>query len=124
MGKFIDFDKYMAERGQELKTVRIFGRDCDVPQEVPFDYMMTMLKLSAEEQGMTASANIRLLQQMFKQDDYEFITTHPSFKLSDVHALVRKIWLESDDDEADEPDEITEDNLAIEKSGANRRKKA
>ena len=124
MGRYIDYDKYYAEREHETTTVRIFGRDCEVPVELPFDYMMKLIKLSQEEKGASTSENLKLLSQMFKPDDYKHITTNPKFKVSDVHALVRVVWLETPDDDDGEAEEVTEDSLIIEKSGAHQRKKA
>lgn len=124
MGNYVDFDKFLSEREKETKTVKIFGRKCKVLADLPFIYMMKAIALSKEGKRPTATMNLDVLKHMFAPDDFEYISTHFEFTLPAIRAIIEKIWMSDDEEESNEPEEITEDDLAIQNSGIKKPKKA
>ena len=123
--KFVDFDRFLAERERRMTTVRIFGRDCKVPAELPWHYV---LKVDAMLRGGTAvpgEDNLALLRQMFAPEDYDFITRHPEFRASYVWELIARTWLRDEDETPAHQGPVfrTEDDVKIEKTRESASKK-
>ena len=123
--RFVDFDRFLAEREQQMTTVRIFGRDCRVPAELPWHYV---LKLEAMRQGgtrMDGAEHLALLEQMFTPEDHAFITQHPEFRASLVMELIARTWLRAGEDAQEEKGPVfrTEDDVKVEETQAGASKK-
>lgn len=127
MAKIKDFDRFISEREDKRITVRIFGRECNVPRELPWYYMMKVENLirSGGKDGISGQENLALLRQMFDPDDFEYITNHPEFRGSYVWELIAYTWLRDDgaDDKPEGPVFKTEDDLKVEQTQAGASKK-
>ena len=112
--KFVDFDCFLAEReGREI-TVRVFGRDCRVPAELPWHYVLKVDAMLHGGAGIPGADNFALLKQMFRPEDFAFITGHPEFRASYVWELIARIWLRAGEEEkAEAPAFKTEDEVRI-----------
>lgn len=124
-GKIKDFDRFIAEREDKKITVRIFGRECKVPSELPWHYMLKVEGMLNKKLRISGEDNMNLLKQMFAPDDFEFIINNPDFRASYVWELIAYTWLR--DDEADKKDKEpvfrTEDDVKVEKTQAGASKK-
>lgn len=116
----LDFDRFLAEKEQDTKTITIFGRECEVPAELPWYYVMKVERMIRYKKPITGQENINLLRQMFKPDDFQFITHHAKFRASNVWELISFAWLTATKDEAkpSEPVFRTEDEVKIEETRA------
>ena len=123
--KFIDFDRFLAEREQRMTTVHIFGRDCKVPAELPWHYVLKVDAMLHGGPAVPGADNLAILKQMFAPEDYEFITTHPEFRASYVWELIARTWLRAEDDAPANEGPVfrTEDDVKIEKTRGKAAKK-
>ena len=125
MPKFIDFDRFLAERERRMVTVRIFGRDCEAPAELPWHYVLKVDAMLHGGPAIPGEDNLAILKQMFSPEDYEFITGHPEFRASYVWELIARTWLRAQEDEPPKgPVFRTEDEVKIEKTQSGSSKKA
>ena len=51
-----DFDRFMAEREDGRMRLRILGRDCEVPRELPWHYMLKVERTRAGRSKKQRSA--------------------------------------------------------------------
>ena len=116
--KFVDFDRFLAEREKRMTTVRIFGRECRVPAELPWHYVLKVDAMLHGGPAVPGEENLAILKQMFSPEDYEFITGNPEFRASYVWELIARTWLRADGDEPAEKGPVfkTEDEVKIEKT--------
>ena len=116
--KFIDFDRFLAEREQRLTTVHIFGRDCKVPAELPWHYVLKVDAMLHGGPAVPGTDNLAILKQMFTPEDYDFITQHPEFRASYVWELIARTWLRAEDDAPADKGPVfrTEDDVKVEKT--------
>ncbi len=119
MNNFIDFDRFLAERERRMLTVRIFGRDCQVPAELPWHYVLKVDAMLRGGPNISGADNLAILRQMFSPEDYAFITGHPDFRASYVWELIARTWLRAGDGEPEAggaPVFRTEDDVKIERT--------
>mgnify|MGYP007005895812 FL=1 len=123
--KTLDFDRFLSERENATMTIRVFGRDCIVPAELPFDYMLKIERMVRDKVAITGEENFMLLRQMFSSDDFEYIVHHPEFRASYVWELIAFAWLraEKEEQKPSEPVFKTEDEVKIEETKARSAKK-
>ena len=122
--KFIDFDRFLAEREQRMTTVHIFGRDCKVPAELPWHYVLKVDAMLHGGPAVPGTDNLAILKQMFAPEDYDFITNHPDFRASYVWELIARTWLRAEDEEENRgPVFRTEDDVKVEKTQSGASKK-
>lgn len=123
--KTLDFDRFLSERENVTMTIRVFGRDCIVPAELPFDYMLKIERMVRDKVAITGEENFMLLRQMFSSDDFEYIVHHPEFRASYVWELIAFAWLraEKEEQKPSEPVFKTEDDVKIEETKARSAKK-
>ena len=123
--KTLDFDRFLSERENATMTIRVFGRDCTVPAELPFDYMLKIERMVRDKVAITGEENFMLLRQMFSSDDFEYIVHHPEFRASYVWELIAFAWLraEIEEQKPSEPVFKTEDEVKIEETKARSAKK-
>ena len=114
--RFVDFDRFLAEREQRMTTVRIFGRDCAVPAELPWHYVLKVDAMLHGGPAVPGEENFAVLKQMFAPEDFAFITEHPEFRASYVWELIARTWLREDADEEMGPVFRTEDDVRIERT--------
>ena len=116
--KFVDFDRFLAEREKRMTTVRIFGRDCKVPAELPWHYVLKVDAMIHGGPAVRGEENLAILKRMFGPEDYAFITQHSEFCASYVWELIAQTWLRAGEDAPrDEGSEFkTEDDVKIEKT--------
>ena len=126
METFIDFDRFLAEREGRKLTVRVFGRDCRVPAELPWHYVLRVDEMLRGGPGVSGTENLKLLKQMFRPEDYEYVTGHPEFRASYVWELIARTWLRAGESapEKRSPAFRTEDEVKIEQTRADASKKA
>ena len=115
--KFVDFDRFLAEREQRMTTVRIFGRECRVPAELPWHYVLKVDAMLHGGPAVPGEDNLAILKQMFAPEDYDFITNHPDFRAAYVWELIARTWLRAGEEEENRgPEFRTEDDVRIEKT--------
>ncbi len=123
--RHVDFDRFLAEREDRTMTVRVFGRDCEVPVELPWVYVLKIQEMLSGKIQISGEENMKLLQQMFSRDDFEFIVSHPEFRYSYVWELIAYTWLRADAPEKpSEPVFRTEDDIKVEQTQAGAKKKS
>ena len=120
-----DFDQFLAEREDKTMIITVFGRQCEVPIELPWLYMMKIERFVKSKIPISGEENMALLSQMFKPDDYKYIVEHPEFRASNIWDLIAFAWLNVGDEEKrpEGPVFRTEDDVKIEKTRANSPKK-
>ena len=125
--QILDFDAFLAESEDKTKIIRIFGRDCEVPVELPFTYVLKIeAMLKGKGKRITGEENIALLKRMFRPQDISYIMNHPKFHASDVWNLIAFAWLQGNADAPEEPQDPvfhTEDDLKAEQTRAKTPKK-
>ena len=123
--KYVDFDRFLAEREQRMITVHIFGRDCRVPAELPWHYVLKVDAMLHGGEAVAGAENLAILERMFAAEDYAFITQHPNFCASYVWELIARTWLRVEGDEFGDKGPVfrTEDDVKIEKTKENAGKK-
>ena len=116
--KFVDFDRFLAERERRMTTVRIFGRDCRAPAELPWHYVLKVDAMLHGGPAVPGEDNLAILRQMFAPEDYDYITQHPEFRASYVWELIARTWLRDEDDAVTEKGPVfrTEDEVKIKKT--------
>ena len=123
--RFVDFDRFLAERERQMITVRIFGRDCKVPAELPWHYVLKVDAMLRGGSNVSGEDNLAILRQMFAPEDYEFITRHREFRASYVWELIARTWLRAEEDVPAEKGPVfrTEDDVKIERTRGGAKKK-
>ncbi|MGN0773487.1 MAG: hypothetical protein ACI4MP_06810 [Candidatus Ventricola sp.] len=122
--RHVDFDQFLAEREDRTMTVRVFGRECEVPVELPWAYVLKIQGMLRGQLQISGEENMKLLQQMFSEDDFAFITGHPEFRISYVWDLIAYTWLSAaEEKKSDGPVFRTEDDLKVEQTQASSEKK-
>ena len=119
-----DFDRFIAEREDKKITVRIFGRDIQVPAELPWHYVMKVERMFREKTPISGEDNANLIRQMLSPDDYKFVTEHPDFRASYFWELIAFTWLRNEEAEKPKtPVFKTEDEVKVEETQKNSSKK-
>lgn len=123
--RYIDFDRFLAERGRQMTVVHIFGRDCRVPVELPWHYVLKVDAMLRGGPAVSGMDNLAVLKQMFAPEDFEFITRHPEFRASHVWELIARTWLRTGEDAPEEKGPVfhTEDDVKVEKTQGGASKK-
>ena len=123
--KFIDFDRFLAEREQRMTSVRIFGRECKVPAELPWHYVLKVDAMLHGGPAVPGMDNLAILKQMFSPEDYAFIVQHPEFRASYVWELIARTWLRADEEDSKDEGPVfrTEDDLKVEETQDGKGKK-
>lgn len=111
-----DFDRFMAEREDQKICLRILGRDCMVPVELPWSYMLRVERMLQTGEPVRGEENVALLRQVLEPDDYEYLTHHPAFRASWFWEIIAFAWLR--DDEAEKPAFVTEDDVKVRRTEA------
>ena len=111
-----DFDRFMAEREDEKLCLRILGRDCMVPRELPWSYMLRVERMLRTGEAVSGEENIALLRQVLSPEDFDYLTRHPAFKASWFWEIIAFGWLRAD--ETEKPGFVTEDDLKIKSTDA------
>lgn len=122
--KHLDFDQFLAEREDRTMIVRVFGRDCEVPVELPWAYVLKVQGMLKGQISISGEENMKLLAQMFAPEDFQYITEHPEFRASYVWELIAYTWMRGDEDKKPKgPVFKTEDDVKIEQTQAGAAKK-
>ena len=116
-----DFDRFMAERGEEKMEIVILGRACEVPRELPWSYMLKVERLLRTGEPIPGEENIALVKRILKPEDYAYVTNHPSFRASWFWELIAWAWLRGDEPR-EERGFRTEDDLRVARTRAARPK--
>ena len=106
-----DFDRFMAEKEDEKLCLRILGRNCMVPRELPWSYMLRVERMLRTGEPVSGEENIALLKQVLSPEDFDYLTHHPSFKASWFWEIIAFGWLRSD--ETEKPGFVTEDDVKV-----------
>lgn len=117
MATIKDFDRFIAEREDKKTTIHIFGRDIQVPAELPWHYVMKVERMLQEKTPISGEDNVNLIRQMLSPDDFKFVTEHPEFRASYFWEIIAFTWLRSD--AAEKPKSTafkTEDEVRIEET--------
>lgn len=114
-----DFDRFMAEREGGTMAVRILGRECRVPRELPWTYMLKVERMLRTGEPVSGEENIALLRRMLSPEDFEYITAHPDFRASWFWEIIAFAWLRADGGGTDEgPSFQNEDDVRVERTRA------
>ena len=112
-----DFDRFMAEREAPEMCLRILGRDCRVPRELPWSYMLKVERMLRTGEPVGGEDNIALIRQVLSPEDYEYLTHHPSFRASWFWEIIAFGWLRDDETE-ERPGFVTEDDVKVRRTEA------
>ena len=118
-----DFDRFMAEREQKPMAVRILGRDCLVPRELPWSYMLKVERMLKTGEPIPGEENIALLKRVLSPEDYAYVTGHPDFRASWFWEIIAFAWLRAEPEGAPKRGFVTEDDVRVERTRASRPKK-
>ena len=118
-----DFDRFLAEREGRTVRLRILGRECEAPGELPWWYVMKVERLLREGTPIDGEENARLLRQLLRPEDFEYVTGHPEFRASWFWEIIAFGWLR-EENEAGEPGFETEDDRRVARSREASAKKA
>lgn len=119
-----DFDRFMAERERGGMRVRILGRDCEVPRELPWHYMLKVERMLQTGEPIPGEDNIALVKRLLLPEDYEYVTGHPDFRASWFWELIAFAWLRGDGEgAASAPGFVTEDDTRVARTREVRPKK-
>lgn len=94
---FKDFDAFLAEREERKITVRIFGRDCKIPAEMPWTYMLKVERMLKGGESIRGEDNIAMVKSMLAPTDFEYVTGHPDFRASMFWELIAFAYLRADE---------------------------
>ena len=108
-----DFDRFMAEREDEKLCLRILGRDCMVPRELPWYYMLKVDRLVRSGEPISGEDNEKLLRQVLSKEDYDYLTGHPSFRASWFWEIIAFGWLRDEEEAPAKPGFRTEDDMKV-----------
>ena len=95
-----DFDRFMAEREDGRMRVRILGRDCEVPRELPWHYMLRVERMLRTGEPIDGETNIALMKRLLSEEDYAYVTGHPDFRASWFWEIIAFAWLRGDGEAA------------------------
>lgn len=128
MDRVRDFDRFLAEREQPRMTVRILGRDCEVPRELPWVYMLKVERMLRTGEPIPGEDNVALVRRVLSKEDFEYVTGHPDFRASWFWELIAFAWLragEPDSGRADAGGPVfrNEDDVRAAQTRASRRKR-
>ena len=119
-----DFDRFMAERAGDRMTVRILGRDCRVPRELPWHYMLRVERMIRTGDPIPGEENMAMLRRMLLPEDYEYVTSHPDFRASWFWEIIAFAWLRADEGpSARDGGFQCEDDVRVERTREDRPKK-
>ncbi len=108
-----DFDRFLAEREPRGMALRILGRECRVPSELPWWYVMKVERMLREGEPISGEENARLLEQLMTAEDFAYVTGHPEFRASWFWEIIAFGWLRGEAPEAAKPGFQTEDDLRV-----------
>lgn len=108
-----DFDRFMAEREDEKLCLRILGRDCMVPRELPWSYMLKVERMLQTGEAVSGEDNIALLKQVLLPEDFDYLTHHPSFRASWFWEIIAFGWLRDEEEAPAKPGFRTEDDMKV-----------
>ena len=103
--------------------LNIFGRVCEVPRELPWDYVLKVERMLRQKEGISGADNIAMLQRLLSPEDYEYVTGHPEFKASYFWEIIAFGWLREEPGAEESAAFRREDDLPVEKAQAARPKK-
>lgn len=120
-----DFDRYLDEKENRKMLITIFGRKCEVPTELPYYYVLKVENMLRGGDNIPHEENVKIVKQMLKPDDFEFVTNHPDFKLSTFFDLIAFAYLRADnyEEESKEPAFETEDERKAKETQDSKSKK-
>lgn len=108
-----DFDRFLAEREARPMVLRILGRDCAVPAELPWWYVMKVERMLRDGTPIPGEENARLLEQLMTPEDFAFVTGHEEFRASWFWEIIAFGWLRDGDEARAEPVFRTEDDMKV-----------
>ena len=123
MDRVRDFDRFLAEREQPRMTVRILGRDCEVPRELPWVYMLKVERMLRTGEPIPGEDNVALVRRVLSKEDFEYVTGHPDFRASWFWELIAFAWLRAGEPDAGGPVFRNEDDVRAAQTRASRRKR-
>jgi len=124
MGKVLNFDQFMSEKKKETLIVTIYGKDYEVPLEIP---ALVPVMMARAEEEMDAAASTRMV--MLAADSLlgkKAVDEMCSNGLSaqNLSALVQQLFqqINAPDEEESEEEELTDADSRVEKPAAPGRK--
>ena len=106
-----DFDRFLAEREARPMKLRILGRECAVPAELPWWYVLKVERMLRQGVPIPGEENARLLEQLLTAEDFAYVTGHPQFRASWFWEIIAFGWLRDEEAEGAEPGFQTEDDM-------------
>lgn len=108
-----DFDRFLMEREARPLKLRILGRECAVPSELPWWYVMKVERMLRDGTPIPGEENARLLEQLLTAEDFAYVTGHPEFRASWFWEIIAFGWLRDEEAERAEPAFRTEDDMKV-----------
>ncbi len=117
MKEYKDFDAFIAEKEKQTKTLHILGRDCEVPLELPWWYVVKVDRMRIGGEPISGEENIEMLKYLLKPEDYEYVVNHKDFKASYFWQIIAYGWLMEEPKKKKKGGGFkTEDDVRVEKS--------
>lgn len=108
MGKVLNFDKFISEKKKETLKVTVFGKEYDVPMEIPaiVPVMMARAESSLDTQ-QSATMIMRAADTMFGAENVTEMCCK-GLSSTDLASLVQMIFKEVNEGATDDDDEVEE----------------
>ena len=108
-----DFDRFLAEREARPMKLRILGRECAVPAELPWWYVLKVERMLRQGVPIPGEENAALLRQLLRAEDYEYVVHHPEFRASWFWEIIAFGWLRDEEEAPAKPGFRTEDDIKV-----------
>ena len=124
--KILDFDKFIRERTQETMTVTVFGKDYEVPMQIP---ALVPVMMARAEMSMDATASTQMIMRaadaMFGKDAVDEMCFN-GLSAKDLALLVEKLFAAingADEDDEGDVQEVSDEDSRVVRMGASSEKK-
>jgi hypothetical protein len=69
--KYFDFDQYMEERNGGTFTIKAFGKEYQIPNDVPFDVILTISRaFKSGKQNMSEEETVKMTNTIFGEETF------------------------------------------------------
>ena len=111
MNKCVDFDRFIAEREKEKIEVKLFGRRCLLPSELPWHYVMKIQRMVQLGEPISGEENRKMLAELLSPPDFAYVTGHSRFRASYFWEIIAQCYLR--DNEPDDGEFVCEDEVKV-----------
>jgi hypothetical protein len=92
--RYIDFDEARAERRREPVVLHAYGRDFELPGNIPAGVLLDVVRIQ-DEQGpdseLSTGDSLGMLSRMLPQDVLDELLSHADFDMADLLQLLHMV---------------------------------